>query len=134
MKLGVPVFELEQWDLNVINEYKALNYLSPFTEDAQAYRDGLLLQFIYNQNITKKKDMKVATDLLPYLVQEPEWLEHELIKKTKKILKSCHSDGMLADVLNRIQEQVDIEKAKDSPDMYLITKLIELYNQHNKVA
>ncbi|WP_051563733.1 hypothetical protein [Enterovibrio calviensis] len=132
MKLGIPIFELEQWDLSVINEYKALNYISPFTDDAQAYRDGLQLQFMYNQNVSKKKDMKLATDFLPYLKPEQEWLEHELVKKAKKFIEMCRSDEMLADTISKIKEQIEIEANEPSPDKYLITKLSELVQKHSK--
>ncbi|ENM2831978.1 hypothetical protein AB6Q85_002325 [Vibrio cholerae] len=131
LKLGIPIFELEEWDYNIIAEYKALNYLSPFTDEAQAYRDGLLLQFIYNQNISKKKDMRLATDLLPYLNQEPEWIEHEIVKKAKQFINLSKTPQMLADTLKKIQEQVDIELSKKEPDSYLITKLMQLIHKHN---
>ncbi|EIE5877571.1 hypothetical protein LDV99_004500 [Vibrio parahaemolyticus] len=125
---------MENWDLNIINEYRALNYLTPFTDDAQAYRDGLLLQFTYNQNLTKQKDMKLATDLLPYLKREPDWLEHELVKKAKQFISLSNTDEMLANTLEKILEQVEMEREKPEPDKYLIAKLLELYNKHSKVA
>ncbi|EPN4965790.1 hypothetical protein BA746_00365 [Vibrio parahaemolyticus] len=125
---------MENWDLNIINEYRALNYLTPFTDDAQAYRDGLLLQFTYNQNLTKQKDMKLATDFLPYLKREPDWLEHELVKKAKQFISLSNTDEMLANTLEKILEQVEIEREKPEPDKYLIAKLLELYNKHSKVA
>ncbi|KJR15236.1 hypothetical protein UF28_16350 [Vibrio parahaemolyticus] len=123
---------MENWDINIINEYRALNYLSPFTDDAQAYRDGLLLQFTFNQNITKRKDMKMYSDLLPYLKEEPEWLEHSLVKKAKQFIELSSTPEMLADTLTKIQEQIQEEESREEKDSYLIHKLKDLYNKHKR--
>lgn len=128
----MPIFEIEQWDWNVIHEYKALNYLSPFTEDAQAQRDGLLLQILYNQNISKKQNLKQAEELLPYLSKEPEWLEHELVKKAKSFIKLSTSPEMLADTLNKITEELKMELDKEEPDTFLVYKLIQLIRKNKR--
>ncbi len=130
LKLGVPVFELEHWSANIIAEYKALNYLSPFTDDAEAYRDGLLLQFTYNQNVSKKKDLKTASDFLPYLNKHQEWFEHPKVKDAIKFIGLSKSKEMLANTLQAILEEIEIESKKTKPDSYLITKLRNLYQQH----
>lgn len=131
--MGIPIFEIEQWSLSTIAEYKALNYLSPFTDHAQAYRDGLLLQFTYNQNVKQKKDMKIATDFLPYLDSNPKWLEHPLVNRAKVLLNNAKSPEMLANVIKEILDEIAIESKKENPDTYLIVRLGELIQKH-KVA
>lgn len=78
--------------------------------------------------------MKLATDLLPYLDQNADWFEHELVKKAKQFIGLSQTDEMLAHTLTKIQEQIDIEKKSAEPDKYLITKLTQLIQTHSKVA
>lgn len=77
--------------------------------------------------------MKLATDFLPYLNSSPDWLEHEKVKKVKSLINNCRSDEMLALLMNSVLEEIEIESEKDEPDVYLITKLTEIY-RHNKAA
>ncbi|WP_068871980.1 hypothetical protein [Edwardsiella tarda] len=136
LKLGVPVFEIEQWPLSVIAEYKAENMLMPFTDAAQAYRDGLALQFMYNQNVTKRHNIKYYDDLLPYLKQDQDWYEHEVVVHTKKTLAQVSkiSEFALSDVLDKVNKAIEEERAKDDPDQYLIVKLSQLYREYNSKA
>lgn len=130
MKLGVPIFEIEQWSTTVIAEYQALNYISPFTDDAQALRDGLLLQFTYNQNVSKKKDLKSASDFLPYLKKDQDWFEHPKVLDAIKYINLSQSKEMLATTLQAIESEIESEESKPLPDSYLITKLRTLHNSH----
>ncbi|MGF1787093.1 hypothetical protein L4D00_14960 [Photobacterium swingsii] len=107
-----------------------MNYIAPFTDDAKAYRDGLQLQFTYNQNVQKKKDLKVASDFLPYLNKNQEWFEHKTVTKAKTYISMCKSPEMLATTLTAINEEIEVEESKLKPDSYLITKLRELINNH----
>jgi len=118
----------------------ALNTISPFTSDAQAYREGLIATLLYNNNISKKADAKSVTDLFPYLNTEtPEWLEDDRVKEAKHILASiqCHSmdkDKYLMNykfICSKIEEEIDMELSKDRPDRYVITKLKQIIGEED---
>lgn len=130
----MPVFELEKYPQSVIQEYKALNIVSPFTNDAQISRDGLLIQLIRNQNVTKKQHLRTAEELLPYLKEYPDYLEHPTIKKVNTILSNIKSDEQMAHILKSIAEEIEIETAKDEPDSYLVNRLSQLYIKHSKAS
>ena len=78
--------------------------------------------------------MKLAEDLLPYLKEEQDWLEHELVKKAKQFLQLSSTPEMLAETLQKIQEQIEIELKSESPDAYVVIKLQQLINKHKKAA
>lgn len=105
----------------------------PFTEDAQAYRDGMLIQLTYNQNITKKKDLKRVEDLIPYLGDKHSWVEHPTVLKVNNLINVCRSDDALADLMSKVLEEIEIERNKPKPDEYLITKLCEIYRNNLRV-
>jgi hypothetical protein len=104
----------------------------PYTDEAQARRDGLALQLTYNQNVQKKKDLRRAEDLLPYLQERPEWFEHPTIKKVERLIGSCNRPDALAKLMNSVLEEIQIEQKKPEPDSYLITRLFEIYRKHSK--
>lgn len=134
LKLGVPVHELERYPVSEINEYKALNVISPFVNDSELMREGLLLQLIRNQNITKKQHLKTAEQLLPYLKDYPDFLEHPTIKKVNTLLNSGISKEQEAHLLEKVLEEIDIESNKDEPDQYLISRLYQIYFIKTKAA
>jgi len=121
---------------SVINEYMALNVISPFIYDAQSYREGLIATLLYNNNITKKSDSKSVSDLFPYLSNDiPEYLEDERIIKAKALMKSirCHTitktyQKSYDSVSKAIREEIQIEKKKNKPDIYVISKLEDIIN------
>ncbi|WP_154232783.1 hypothetical protein [Vibrio parahaemolyticus] len=76
--------------------------------------------------------MKMYSDLLPYLKEEPEWLEHSLVKKAKQFIELSSTPEMLADTLTKIQEQIQEEESREEKDSYLIHKLKDLYNKHKR--
>lgn len=104
----------------------------PFTDDAQARRDGMAIQLMYNQNVTKPKDLKGMGELIPYLNDRQDWYEHPTIKKVEKAIGCCKHPDALAKLMNSVFEEIQIEQEKPNPDTYLITRLIEIYRKHNK--
>ncbi|EKD9324327.1 hypothetical protein Q9X96_003097 [Vibrio vulnificus] len=111
-----------------------MNIVSPFTNDAKNQIEGLLIQLIRNQNVTEKKNFKSSEELLPYLKEYPDYLEHPLIKKVNSLLSNLHSDEQTADLMNKIAEEIQQEKAKEEPDEYLIHRLAQIYFKHNKAT
>ncbi|MGL4519407.1 MAG: hypothetical protein ACRCUJ_06965 [Phocaeicola sp.] len=126
LKLGIPAFELEEWPSSEITRYKALNIISPFTDKAQAQRDGLLMSLIRNQNITKRSQAVRVQDLLPYLEDFPKYLEHPDVTKAQSFLSNANQAWQVADIKKHIQEAIDAEEAKTNPDTYLISRFKEM--------
>ena len=127
------MFELEQWPASVIQEYRALNVVSPFTKDADNIRDGLLIQLVRNQNVTKKQHYKTADELLPYLQTYPEFLEHPTVKKAESLLK-CVLPMQREYALNEIAKVIQSEREKPEPDDYVIFRLTEILNKEQSKA
>ncbi|MGL4843927.1 MAG: hypothetical protein ACRC2Y_04825 [Aeromonas veronii] len=134
LKLGVPVFELETWPAQVIQEYRALNVVAPFTQDAENWRDGIQIQMVRNQNITSKQHYKTAEELLPYLQEYPEFLEHKQVSKVLGLIKVCPDPEQVANLMDKVREEIEIESQKDDPDHYLISRLIEIYKANTRAA
>lgn len=132
--LSVPVFELEQWPYDIIQEYRALNVVSPFIQDAENTRDGILIQLIRNQNVTKKQHIRTAEQILPYLQEFPEYLEHPTVKKVQGLISCCRTDEALADLMNKVAEEIEIEGTKESPDKYVLARLSDIYLKYLKGA
>ncbi len=132
--MKVPVFELENYPASIIQEYRALNVVSPFTTDSMNIQTGILLSLIRNQNVVKKKDLVSADQILPYLKEYPDYLEHPTIKKVQGLINSCQSNELLADLLEKIAEEIELESNKDKPDEYLISRLSEIYLNNSKAT
>ena len=129
LKLGIPTFEIENWPISVVDEYKAHNYLNKFTTKAEATRQALMVQLLWNQNNTKKSQFVPYTDLFPYLADNPEWLEHDQIKKAIKILNTLMTVEQYTDFSQKILEEISIERNKPigEQDKFYIGRLIDLY-------
>lgn len=129
---GQPIEYIESLDLDTLNEFKALNLISPFTHEAQAHREGLTATLIYNSTVTKKKDLKKVTDLFPYLDSTtPDYLEDEIVLKCRKALLSCGigsmlNENMYRDVIAAINVEIEEASNLDIPDQYRITELSKL--------
>ncbi|WP_347368027.1 hypothetical protein [Vibrio vulnificus] len=95
---------------------------------------GILLSLIRNQNVVKKKDLVSADQILPYLKEYPDYLEHPTIKKVQGLINSCQSNELLADLLEKIAEEIELESNKDKPDEYLISRLSEIYLNNSKAT
>ncbi|ELA9841219.1 hypothetical protein V4F87_003261 [Vibrio parahaemolyticus] len=111
-----------------------MNVVSPFINDARNQIDGYTIQLLRNQNVSKRQHFKSADELLPYLKEYPEYLEHPTVKKAFELIKNCHSDELMAELLEKIKEEIELEISKDEPDEYVISRLSEIYQNHSKVA
>ncbi|MCU8498499.1 hypothetical protein M2G70_07450 [Vibrio vulnificus] len=132
LALHVPIQELEQYPASIIQEYRALNFVSPFVNDAILSREGLSIQFLRNQNITKQQHYKTADELLPYLKEYPDYLEHDLVKKVLSLLSTVGTEEAKADLLTKISEEIVLEQNKENPDKYLLFRLQEIINKAAK--
>ncbi|WOQ15187.1 hypothetical protein [Aeromonas media] len=127
--LKIPVFEIKEWPIEIIDQYRAMNIIRPFTERAKSIRDGFMIELLRNQNVTKKKDYKTMDELLPYLGNGlPEFMENEHVKMAIKQLGFATNIGhrfMIEDTLRLMKEEIDIELSKPSSerDMYVIKRL-----------
>ena len=126
--------------ISVINEFKALNLISPFTTDAQAYREGLIATLLYNQGASKKSQTKTVSDLFPYLSNEtPEFLEDERVIKAKRIFKAIllqksNSDlfeSSMGEFNKKVREEIAILKAERVPDIYAIRELQKIIGEQD---
>ncbi|WP_412705001.1 hypothetical protein Aerorivi_02393 [Aeromonas rivipollensis] len=127
--LKIPVFEIKEWPIEIIDQYRAMNIIRPFTERAKSIRDGFMIELLRNQNVTKKKDYKTMDELLPYLGNGlPEFMENEHVKTAIKQLGFATTIGhrfMIEDTLRLMKEEIDIELSKpfSERDMYVIKRL-----------
>lgn len=94
----------------------------------------MLLQIVRNQNVSKKQHLKRADELLPYLQEYPEYLEHPTVKKVFSLISVCKTDEQMADLMMKVHEEIELERKKDEPDEYVISRLTEIYFKHNKAA
>lgn len=134
LALHIPVQELEQYPSSLIQEYRALNIVSPFTNDSQLVRDGLLIELIRNQNVSKKKDYRSAEQILPYLAKYPDYLEHPVVKKASNLISLCKSSEQKKDLLSKIKEEIELEQGKQDSDDYLISRLSHIYHQQMRAT
>ncbi|AGG58289.1 hypothetical protein NVP3058O_014 [Vibrio phage 3.058.O._10N.286.46.B8] len=132
---GRPLHEIENLPLSTITEFKALNLISPFTSDAQAYREGLIATLLYNKGCSKKSQTKTVSDLFPYLSSDtPEFLEDEKVLKAERILRTIALqraspelyESSLTEFKTKVGEEIELLMAEKVPDMYVIRKLKKL--------
>lgn len=137
---GRPLREIEELPASTLAEFKALNLISPFTEDAKAYREGLIATILYNKSCTKKSQTKSISDLFPYLSNEvPDFLEEPKVKKAKDIFKAIQLqrgnkelyEASMAEFKGKIDEEIEILLTAKVPDQYTINKLRELIGGNN---
>lgn len=102
----------------------------PFTYDAGIQRDAFTFEAICN-SVPRKKYFH-AKQVFPYLDNDREWIEHPTVVNLNKIIKSCQYSPALADIMEKILEEIEIEQNKPRPDEYLITKLREIYRNNTK--
>lgn len=132
---GRPLHELENLPTKTIAEFKALNAISPFTHEAQSWREGLMCTIMYNQGATKKSQTKSVGELFPYLKTGlPDWIEDEVVLHAKRLVQSIASQSLsprtmeanLEFIRCKIREQIDSEMKEPVVDNYRIRKLTEL--------
>lgn len=137
---GRPLHEIENLPISVVNEYKALNLISPFTNDAQAYREGLIATLLYNKGCTKSSQTKSVTDLFPYLSNKvPDYLEDDTVLKAKNILKAIGLqrsktdvfESSMAEFKTKVNEEIEMLKSEKQPDFYVIRELQKLIGDEN---
>lgn len=126
--LGVPIHEIKEWPYETINEYRAFNAIAPFTKEADHTLLGYMIALLRNQNVTKKSNMKNMTDLVPWLERKlPEYLEHELIIKARRLSAVARTEYAIFDLIGHIDETIQDELQKgDKKDSYLIHRLMEI--------
>lgn len=121
-------------------EFKALNLISPFTTDAQAYREGLIATLLYNKGCSKKSQTKTVDELFPYLSSStPEFLEDERVIKAKNILRAISLqkskkdlfESSMNEFVGKVKEEITILKSERVPDQYVIRELNKLIGDDN---
>lgn len=113
------------------NSYFALNILNPFTYDAAAERDGLLIAETFNSR--RKKQIK-SWELFPYLRPgTPEWLSDPLVQKARLIIQNVNNTAKITGqppklnfIHNKIREEIQLESESKSPDLLKIKELKKL--------
>ncbi|HDX8393462.1 TPA: hypothetical protein RQN07_002741 [Aeromonas dhakensis] len=129
--MGIPVFVLEQWPYETIQEYRTQNIITPFTQSSINAREGVAIEVALNQNRTKKDRHVKASDVLSYLKGElSEVFEHQDIKKVKSIMQNLAMfdiDPKTHDIYPAICGSLkeEMEKGEAERDMYLIKRLHE---------
>jgi len=135
IQTGWTLEYIENLPFEIFAELKALNSWKPFTYEREANQLGLIAQLLHNQNIDRKHrhHAKTASEIFPYLKNEiPEHLEDERVLKVRKILSSFSNApeevraANLNSVMNKVREEVEIEKAKEYPDHYVIDRLSKI--------
>lgn len=119
------------------NAMMALNAIHPFTYDAQAEREGLLVTETLNQR--RKKQLK-SDQLFPYLSREiPDWLQDNRIVVAKELIKRHEHGSKIRKqepnfnyVRNLIEEEIEIESCKQKPDEIVVRELIKLLEVCNR--
>lgn len=132
---GRPLHEIENLPISTITEFKALNLISPFTGDAQAYREGLIATLLYNKGCTKSCQTKTVVELFPYLSNEtPDFLEDDKVLKAKGISRSIGLqknnkelfESSMDEFIKKLEEEITIQKEAKQPDWYVIRELQKL--------
>ncbi len=128
---GQPLEYVEQLDNATLLELKALNIISPFTHDVASNERAMIASLLYNQNATKKSDMRSPSELVPYIVSNTDFLEPELYKKALSQFRSIHPDSptyqsQLEYFYQNVRDTIDFEVQQEDYDEYLIKKLRSL--------
>ena len=131
--LSVPIHEIKQWPITIIDQYKAYNHLRHFTQSTDRELTGFIIELLRNKNITKKSDYKTSRQMMPFLdCKLPDYLNDSRIVKMRRKLSSQNipqkvKDKFFDDLLVHIQE----EMGKEDKDQYYIEQLINIYQEHN---
>lgn len=103
--------------------------IEPFSNRAEAGRQALIAQILFNQNITKKSQFVPYTELFPYLQDNPSWLDDDRIKKAQKVLNTLQTEAQLSDFRSKIAEEYDIENTKEEKDKFYLKRIVDLYQE-----
>lgn len=128
---GQPLEYVEQLDNATLLEFKALNIISPFTHDVASNERAMIASILYNQNATKKSQMRSSSELIPYIVPDTDFLEPELFKKARETQRSLDPsnplyESQLESFYQDINDTIEFEVQQADYDEYLITKLRSL--------
>lgn len=130
MSLKIPIQELREWPIDVIDDYRAYDLLTPFTPRAQMHREGFIAASIRNQNCTKQSQIVRADELFPYLKDGvPDYLEDPTILEVKRSLSNLFvplwvRQDLCEQMRNVINEELD--KPQKEQDTYLIQGLYQI--------
>lgn len=126
--LKIPVHDIMEWPNDIINSYRAYNLLFPFSHVADMHREGLVIELLRNQNVTKKHHYKSADDLIPYLKHElPKQFEHPDLLKANKLLSIAMNEETRKEIMGHIWETLSHAAQQPDKDEYLIRGLAKLY-------
>ncbi|MFR9702205.1 hypothetical protein ACL00O_06860 [Aeromonas sanarellii] len=131
--LSVPIHEIKQWPITIVDQYKAYNHLRHFTKNTDHELTGFIIELLRNQNITKKSDYKTAKQMMPFLSGElPDYLNDPRILKMRRQLSTPNLpkhviDKFFVDLLEHIKDEI----GKEEKDQYYIEELIKIYQEHN---
>jgi len=133
VSLHVPIHEIKNWPLEIIDQYKAYNHIKHFTKNTDYELTGYMIELLRNQNITKKSQYKSSTELLPFLAGKlPDYLDDpRLVKLRKQMSMSCLPQEAIEDFRGKIAEEVQIQMQEKERDQYFISELIKLYQKYD---
>lgn len=126
--MKVPVQDIMEWPLNILNSYRAYNLLYPFSHVAEMHREALVIELLRNQNVTKKHQYKQADEIIPYLKHKlPDSFEHPDILKANKLLAIAMNDDARKEIMGHIWETLTHAAQQPDKDEYLIRGLAKIY-------
>jgi hypothetical protein len=133
---GQKIEYVESLDSDTLLQFKALNIISPFTHDVASNERAMIASMLYNQNASKKSQMRSPTDLFPYISTNTDFLEPELYIKARGILRSFDAsspmyDSQINSFFSDITDTIEIELKRPDCDEYLIRKLRGLQHKGN---
>lgn len=130
MSLKISIQELREWPIDVIDDYRAYDLLTPFTPRAQMHREGFIAASIRNQHCTKQSQIVRADELFPYLKEGiPDYLEDPTILEAKRSLSNSFvplwvRQDLCEQMMKVINEELD--KPQKEQDAYLIQGLYRI--------
>jgi hypothetical protein len=128
IETGWTLSDINSLPMDQVNAYFALNVLNPFTYDAKAEREGLLIAETFNQR--RKKQLK-SWDLFPYLKSgTPKWLSDPLVQKARAIIENLQNSARISKqplnldgIHQLINEEIEIEMETKRPNILKISEL-----------
>ncbi|CAH7477253.1 hypothetical protein VCHA38O209_50279 [Vibrio chagasii] len=121
---GQPIEYIESLPMETLAEFKALNAWAPYTPEAALHQNAVIASMLSHK--VYKKGMS-PTELFPFTsLDVPNFLEDEMLAHARNLIRSTMDapsqirGAQLATIHNAIQEEIDMEKAKDDPDDYLL--------------
>ncbi|TNI70191.1 hypothetical protein CF122_13400 [Aeromonas media] len=131
--LSVPIHEIKQWPITIIDQYKAYNHLRHFTKNTDHELTGFIIELLRNQNISKKHQYKTAREMMPFLGGGlPKYLDDPRLVNLKKQLSSQYLPQEAIDEFKeKIAEEIQIQLQQEEQDQYFIEELIKIYQEHN---